>query len=280
MGKESALLASPDLDETQFRRVVDLLYKHAGIALSDGKQALVAARLRTRMRACSLPEFGAYLDFVSSERSGNELRRMIDVLTTNKTSFFREEVHFQFLRETIVPELDQNRRSLRIWSAGCSTGQEAYTIVMVLRETLKQYSTWDFRLLATDLSDRVIEQARQGVYERKALGDVSDQLLRKHFVPIKDSQYDEWQVKPELRKPISYAHLNLMGDWPMSGPFDVIFCRNVMIYFDKPTQEKLVNRFHELLGPGGYLLIGHSESINGLDHPYEYIQPATYRKAQ
>ncbi len=275
---ESSLLASPDLDETQFRRVVDLLYKHAGIALNDGKQALVAARLRKRMRACSLPEFGEYLDFVSAERSGDELRRMIDVLTTNKTSFFREEIHFQFLRETIVPELDQGRRSLRIWSAGCSTGQEAYTIVMVLRETLKQYAAWDFRLLATDLSDRVIDQARQGVYERKALGDVSEELLRRHFVPIKNSQYDEWQVKPELRTPVSFAHLNLMGDWPMSGPFDVIFCRNVMIYFDKPTQEKLINRFHDLLGPGGYLLIGHSESINGLDHAYQYIQPATYRK--
>ncbi|HHN74924.1 MAG TPA: protein-glutamate O-methyltransferase CheR [Acidobacteria bacterium] len=277
----TALETLPDFDTTlspeTYRKIRELVHQRAGIAIPAGKEALVASRLRRRLKACGIATIPEYLDLVARDSTGTELRAMIDVLTTNKTSFFREEAHFRYLAERVLPEARSSRR-LRLWSAGCSTGQEPYTTVICLAETLSDFGSWDIRILATDISDRVLAEAKAGRYPRHSLEGLDDAIVRKYFSSEADGSEPVYVAKPILRKPIRFARLNLMAQWPMKGPFDVIFCRNVMIYFDKPTQERLVNRFHALLRPGGHLLIGHSESLTGLDHPYEYIAPATYQR--
>lgn len=200
---------------------------------------------------------------------------MIDALTTNKTSFFREEKHYQFFRENILPGLCEKR--LRIWSAACSTGEEPYSIAIQLAESLLDFRSWDIRILATDISTNVLERARSAVYPEEVLAPVPPLWRKKYFIP-EEGVESSWKVRPEITKLVSFARLNFLDRFPMRGPFDVIFCRNAMIYFDKKTQETLVNRFYDLLAPGGYLLIGHAESLNGSDHNYKYIQPATYQK--
>ncbi|MDQ7006661.1 MAG: protein-glutamate O-methyltransferase CheR [Acidobacteriota bacterium] len=274
---EAPITLDTKLSPGDYERIRALIHKHAGIAMPDGKEALVASRLRQRLKACGISTIPEYRDFVTRNPESHELRAMIDVLTTNKTSFFREEAHFRYLAEVVVPEAQASRR-LRLWSAGCSTGQEPYTTVICLAESLRDFQQWDIRILATDISDRVLAEAKAGRYPRHTLDGLDESLVRKYFQAEKNQGEWVYVANPILRKPVSFARLNLMARWPMKGPFDAIFCRNVMIYFDKPTQEHLVNRFHDLLRPGGHLLIGHSESLTGLDHPYESIAPATYRR--
>jgi chemotaxis protein methyltransferase CheR len=232
----------------------------------------VRSRVSKRLRERRIPTFSAYFDMVEKE-NGEEMVMLIDLLTTNKTDFFREQAHFDFLLSTVVPAVVSAGTPLRIWSAGCSSGEEPYTLSMVLRESLPP--RYDFRILATDISTRVVASAKKGVYSAQQLGDVSQARRARWFTPTPDGGA---QVQAELRAPISFAHLNLMAKWPMSGPFDVIFCRNVMIYFDKPTVTKLVARFYDLLTPGGHLFIGHSESLTAIEHRYRYVQPAVYAK--
>ena len=263
---------APELSTADFTRVRRIAYERAGLAIPAGKEGLVRSRISKRLRERRIPTFHAYLDAVERE-SGDEMVKLIDLLTTNKTDFFREQAHFDFLTNTILPTVTSQGAPLRIWSAGCSTGEEPYTISMVLREQLP--ARYDCRILATDISTRVVATAKKGVYTQQQLGDVSAARRAKWFTPTPDGGAS---VLPELRTPISFAHLNLMATWPMSGPFDVIFCRNVMIYFDKATVTKLVSRFHELLSPGGHLFIGHSESLTAIEHRYRYVQPAVYAK--
>lgn len=267
------LLSSPELSTAQFRRVAKLTYTVAGINLGTGKEGLVRSRLTKRLRELDLPGFDPYLDLVErgSEAGKRELAQMIDALTTNKTSFFREPAHFEFMRQRMLPELGTGREPIRIWSAGCSTGEEPYTIGMVLRDAAAGGATRDARILATDISPRVVAQARAASYTDVQVADVPPDA-RRWLTPAAG----RWQVSDAVRSLVSFAHLNLMGEWPMQGPFDAIFCRNVMIYFDKPTQARLVDRFHALLRPGGYLFVGHSESLSGLDHRFQYVQPAVY----
>ena len=215
--------------------------------------------------------FGAYFDLVEREESGGELTALIDLLTTNKTDFFREPAHFDFLVEQIIPAYLNAGSPLRIWSAGCSSGEEAYTLAVVLREALPAH--YDFRILATDISTRVVAIAKKGVYHAQQLAGISAERRARWFSTTPDGSA---MVRPELRAAISFAHLNLMAPWPMTGSFDAIFCRNVMIYFNKPTVTTLVRRFHELLSPGGHLFIGHSESLTAIEHEYRYVQPAVY----
>ena len=267
-----SISGAPELSAADFTRVRRIAYERAGLAIPLGKEGLVRSRVSKRLRERRMPTFHAYLDAVEHE-SGDEMVKLIDLLTTNKTDFFREQAHFDFLTNTIVPTVMARGTPLRIWSAGCSTGEEPYTISMVLREQLP--ARYDFRILATDISTRVVAAAKQGVYTAQQLGDVSSARRSKWFTPTPDGGAS---VLPELRTPISFAHLNLMASWAMSGPFDVIFCRNVMIYFDKPTVTKLVSRFYDLLAPGGHLFIGHSESLTAIEHRYRYVQPAVYAK--
>ena len=267
----SVLIADTDLSAEQFREISRTVYEVAGILLPKGKEGLVRARLAKRLRAVGVATYGAYLGRVRDAKSG-ELAEMIDALTTNKTNFFREPAHFEFLRRRVLPTLGAG--PLRFWSAGCSTGEEPYTLGMVLRDALPDLARRDVRILATDISRRVLTQARAGVYAQGPTSDVAPDVLRRHFTRTADG----WEIAPAVRALVAFASLNLMGAWPMRGPFQAIFCRNVMIYFDRPTQQTLVQRYYDLLAPGGYLFVGHSESLSALEHGFSYVQPAVYRR--
>jgi chemotaxis protein methyltransferase CheR len=270
-------LTSPSLDPDHFLRISDLLHRQCGISLLDGKQALVKARLVRRLLHLGLHSFDEYLRYLEADRSGDELRMMVDVLTTNKTSFFREPQHFAFLRGELIPREWRERPNLRIWSAGCSTGEEPYSLAITLREELPDIDRRDARILATDISHRVMHRARDARYDLDALADVPPPILRRHFHRV---QGDDglYQVVEPTRAMVKLARLNLLAPWPMRGPFDAIFCRNVMIYFDQATREQLVERFWKLLRPGGHLFLGAAESLSGVQHSFAYVQPAIFRR--
>lgn len=267
-----------ELRPAHFARIAEMVKHVAGIDLRAGKEGLVRSRLGARLRAVGAAGYDEYLARLEADASGAELVQMLDLLTTNKTSFFREPEHFRLLQDEVLPAFAPRAGGLRIWSAGCSTGEEPYTTAIVLRENLSADAFAAARVLATDLSTRVLTRARQGRYAEELLADVPPQLVSRHFVAAPATGERMVRVADATRAPVSFARLNLMGSWPMRGPFDVIFCRNVMIYFDKATQARLVNRFAELLAPGGWLFVGHSESLTGIQHPLSYVQPAVYRK--
>jgi chemotaxis protein methyltransferase CheR len=271
-------LAVPELTRAQFLRVSSLLHDACGIALRDGKENLVRSRLLRRLRALALESFEEYLTFLQKDLSGRELTTMIDVLTTNQTSFFREPEHFVYLRDVVVPRLRGEGVPIRFWSAGCSSGEEPFSIGIALREALPDLDRRDARILATDISTRILASAREATYEADSMAELSADLRLRYFEPVVVDEETRFRVKESVRRLVSFARLNLQADWPMRGPFDAIFCRNVMIYFDGPTRERLVNRFHGLLRPGGQLFLGSSESLSGFDHPFRYVQPAVYLK--
>lgn len=272
----AASLAEAALTPAQFARITRLLYDHAGIRMREGKEGLVRARLTKRLRRLSLTDFDAYLAYVEQEPSRAEFAEMIDALTTNKTSFLREAAHFDFLRDKVFPSLTG---PVRFWSAGCSSGEEPYTLAMLAQESLRDVMHRDVRILATDISHRVLATAKAGVYTAEQLAAVPATWLSRHWTPTTDdSGREAFQATPRLRQLVHFARLNLMAPWPMKGPFDAIFCRNVMIYFDKPTQQQLIERYWTLLRPGGHLFVGHSESLTGLSHQFRYVMPAVYVK--
>ncbi|MBN1942051.1 MAG: chemotaxis protein CheR [Phycisphaerae bacterium] len=264
--------------EEHFEEISALVHQLAGIHLHEGKKELVKARLAKRTRQLQLQSLDEYIAYVRNDTTGRELILMLDALSTNLTFFFRESKHFDYLRDKMLPRLFQGQKKIRIWSAGCSSGEEPYSIAMLLRETLPSHSFLDVRILATDLSTRVLSTACRGVYDEDAFRDTPAVLVQKYFELVQSRPKRIYRVLPLLRDMIHFARLNLMDAWPMKGPFDVIFCRNVMIYFDKPTQNRLVNRFYDLLADGGALLLGHSESLTGTKHRFRYSQPATYVK--
>lgn len=269
-------MLSLELNEMQFEKISQLMHRSCGINLCHGKEELVKARLTKRLRALRMSNFAQYLRYLEREESGQELTSMIDTLTTNKTSFFREPQHFNYLRQQILPNLKGHR--IRFWSAGCSSGEEPFSIAILLREEMPDVDSRDVRILATDISVRMLEKARKAVYEQEVLRDIPPQLLQKHFTCVQPKPPRIYQVNDNVKTMVRLARLNLMEAWPMKGAFDVIFCRNVMIYFDKPTRQELVNRFWEFLQPGGYLFVGHSESLAALSHKFRYVQPAVYVK--
>jgi chemotaxis protein methyltransferase CheR len=266
-------LTGAPLATSEFNAISALVYRIAGINLQEGKEGLVKTRLARRVQALGL-SFAQYVEHVQSESGRDELVSMIDALTTNKTSFFRESQHFDFLPRSVLPGLAAAGGPLRFWSAGCSSGEEPYTLAMVLHEFDPALARRDLRILATDISHRILERARSGVYEASQLTDLPRSFAGKYLQPT--DRPGSVRVSDGLRQLVSFARLNLMDPWPMKGPFQVIFCRNVMIYFDAPTQERLVRRFHDMLVPGGHLFVGHSESLTSLSHPFRYVQPAVY----
>lgn len=271
----SGMFAECELTPTQFARITGMLYDHSGIRMREGKEGLVRARLAKRLRALNLSDYDAYLSYVEKEPDRTEFAEMIDVLTTNKTSFLRESSHFDFLRDEVFPTLSG---PVRLWSAGCSSGEEPYTLAMLMQETFENAAARDVRVLATDISHRVLATAKAGSYSAEIMADVPAAWLKRYWTRRTDGGRDVYEASAALRKLVHFAKLNLMEKWPMQGPFDAILCRNVMIYFDKGTQQKLVERYHALLKPGGYLFVGHSESLTGLAHRFKYVQPAVYVK--
>ena len=280
-GLECGLGGGFQLTEAQFSKLASLVYSLCGIHLGEGKRELLRARLAKRLRATGCRDVQDYIERLEGDRSGHELVCFLDVITTNKTDFFREPKHFEFLVDEVLPKLDKlcsGGEPQRIWSAACSTGEEPYTLAMVL---LEHRALWERRgagILASDLSTKVLEQAQNGVYAQDRVADIPRPFLTKYFQRGTNRWAGYVRVRPELRKMVQYRRLNLMDNFDFDKPFHVIFCRNVMIYFDKPTQERLVEKFRNCLAPGGYLMVGHSESLTGIRHRLAFTRPAVYRR--
>ena len=261
-----------------FDQIRQMVYEFCGVDL-HGKQMLVGTRLAKKVQQLGFPSFEAYCTEVKRNPSGELFTSMIDTLTTNHTSFFREEAHFTFLRDVILPGLSSTAK-LSIWSSACSTGEEPYTIAFSLIDALGDEAFSRVSILATDISTRVLEQAQRGIYPSSNLQQqLSPTVLRRCLLRGVGQYENHCMVKPEVRAMVNFGQFNLLDDCSSVGPFEVIFCRNVMIYFDRPTQQNVVNKLAARLAPGGYLLIGHSESLNGIEHPLLYVRPATYRKS-
>ncbi len=269
------------LTDSEFRRISTLLYAKSGINLHQGKKELVKARLGKRLRATGCKTFDEYYDLLRDEEGGLELVRMQDALTTNKTSFFREGNHFEFLERVVYPAILSRSRQhvkIRCWSAGCSSGQEPYSLAISLSEYFRGQPYLDAKILATDLSTEILETAEKGVYSASKVDNIPVTLLRRYFRKGFGNHEGLYQVKDNLKKMITFRYHNLMESCRFMEPFDLILCRNVMIYFDKATQQNLVRRFYDYLGKGGYLFVGHAESLSAIEHPFNYIQPTLYRK--
>ena len=251
-----------ELSDDAFRRIQLLLKQRSGIDIGPGKRMLVYGRLARRLRTLQLSNFNEYLEIVE-DVSSEEARHFLNACTTNVTELFREPHHFELLTSRALPEALQrsSERKLRIWSAGCSTGEEPYSIAISLHEA-GLVNGYDVKVLATDIDSDVLAHAERGVYSAEKVGKLKP-AHRRYFQRGVDERKNLARVRSEIKSLIRFRHLNLMGEWPMSGRFDVIFCRNVVIYFDTPTRERLVRRFASLLKPGGYLFMGHSESLTG-----------------
>ncbi len=273
-----------DLTAEEYELFRRLIYEKSGINLGDQKQQLVRARLGKRLRKGNFKSYRAYYDYVAKDKSGNELCALIDAISTNTTHLFREKQHFEFLAQTLRAQLEDHKwraanSGVRIWSAGCSTGDEPYSIAMTVDDVLYARRDVGWKILATDISTEVLDRARAGIYESHRLGTVPANLRQRYFVRVPGQDRRLVQVTPALRAQIAFARFNLMSErFPFRHGFDYIFCRNVMIYFDRPTQERLVARFAAHLRPGGYLLIGHSESLNSIQHSLSYTQPTIYQR--
>lgn len=270
-----------DFEFERFRRIV---HDTARIALNDGKKELLRARLGKILRSRGIASFGEYLSIVESDRTGEELTRLLDEIATNHTYFFREPDHFRIVEETVRSRMDTagragGERKIRAWSAGCSSGEEPYSLAITLLEASGGGAGWDIRLLATDLSTKVLAMAREGIYPSDRVKTVPPRILERHFrIETVGGGEIRYRVSPAVRRLVTFGRLNLLEPYPFQGPFDFIFCRNVMIYFDRETQERLVDGFHRYLPEGGHLFIGHSESLSGIAHPFRYVRPSVYRK--
>ncbi len=266
------------LSQQDFTRLVQFVKKNYGIDLSK-KMQLIMGRLSNTIISLGYTSFTDYIDHIISSKNPADLEVMLNKLTTNYTYFMREEAHFKFFRDTILPYLLSTKKNkvLSIWSAGCSSGEEPYTISMIIKETLgAQAALWDTRVLATDISQNALRAAREAVYDEDSLKNLSPAWKSKYFV--KTSEQGIYSVAPAIKSNVIFQTFNLMDPIHFRLKFDVIFCRNVMIYFDQSTKDALIQRFYDATAPGGYLLIGHSETINKEKTPYKYLMPATYRK--
>lgn len=266
------------LSQQDFTRLVQFVKKNYGIDLSK-KMQLIMGRLSNTIITMGYSSFTEYIDHVTSSKNPADLEVMLNKLTTNYTYFMREETHFNFFRDTILPYLLSTKKNkvLSIWSAGCSSGEEPYTISMLLKESLgAQAALWDTRVLATDISQNALNAAKQAVYDEESLKNLSPSWKSKYFV--KTAEPGIYSVSPAIKSNVIFQTFNLMDPIRFRLKFDVIFCRNVMIYFDQNTKDGLIQRFYDATAPGGYLLIGHSETINKEKTPFKYIMPATYRK--
>lgn len=274
-----------DLSSKDFQRLSEFIYDELGIKMPETKRSMLTGRLGKRLRALALPSFGAYCDFLfSSEGVEQEMVHLINAVTTNKTDFFREPSHFDYLTGQALPELRRcglltAGRKLKLWSAGCSTGEEPYTLAMVLAELQAKSPGFGFDILATDISTRVLEVARRAVYPLERIEPVPSALRGKYLLKNRDRNNPMVRIVPELRSRVSFGRLNFMAEtFGLREPVDIIFCRNVIIYFDKPTQERLMVKFCRHLRTGGYLFLGHSESLHGYDVPLDQVAPTVYRK--
>ncbi len=279
----TALLAPPPapslgdvpLTDEDFGAIAAMVREHSGIVLTSSKRDLVYSRLRRRLRALHLTSFADYRARLVGAAGAEELVRMINAITTNLTGFFREPHHFDYLAQQMIPALPTGWQRLRIWSAGCSSGEEPYTIAMTLRRHLPDVDSKDVRILATDIDTDMVAHGAAGRYAMERAAAIPAEL-RQRFVRRVDGNTVE--MDQALKELIAFKPLNLLGEWPMRGPFDAIFCRNVVIYFDKPTQRVLFDRYAEMLKPDGLLFIGHSESLFRVSERFQHLGRTVHRR--
>lgn len=270
-----------ELSMSDFKQFSDYIYSEFGIKMPEIKRVMLQGRLLKRIRELKMSSYTEYKEyFFSPEGQENELYNFLSVVTTNKTDFFREPVHFDFLKDVVLPEkLKTSKRHINIWSAACSSGEELYTISIVMNEFIEQHPEVSFSLLGTDISSNVLDKAMHGIYQEKAIDNIPLILKKKYFLKSKDRKSPTVRVVPQLQKNISLKYLNLMDVvYDITDMYDVIFCRNVLIYFDRETQEKVINKLCRHLLPGGYLFIGHSESMANMEVPLLNLKPTIFKK--
>ncbi len=266
--------------EDDFRFVVRMAKQLAGIALSEHKRDMVYSRLARRVRKLELNSIREYCELLESDPEGEETGNFVNSITTNLTSFFRESHHFEHLSDVLLELVKRKgQRRVRLWSAGCSAGMEAYTMAMTIHETLGDIKNLDIKILATDIDTNILAFAQAGIYPDKEIEKVPASIREKYFTSrVAARGGKEYEVKDSLKNLVSFKRLNLIDEWPMKGPFDIVFCRNVVIYFDKPTQQKLFTKYANILTKGGYLYIGHSETIRGVSERFKYAEKTIYQK--
>ncbi|MCE1246482.1 MAG: protein-glutamate O-methyltransferase [Firmicutes bacterium] len=275
---------SSAIPQKLFQKFSQFIYDELGIKLNDSKRTMLEARLQKRLRVLGLSSFEEYYTYVfSPEGMREELAHMIDVVTTNKTDFFREPAHFDYMMDNALPALvdgqPYGRKKVRVWSAGCSTGEEPYTLSMVLSEFGETCPGFEFSILATDISTRALQSAVRAVYDEQKVQPVPLALKKKYLLRHRDKHKSIVKIIPELRNTITFRRMNFMDNsYDIDEPMHIIFCRNVIIYFDRPTQERLLNRLVSNLVRGGYLFMGHSETLNGMSVPVNQVYPTIYRK--
>jgi chemotaxis protein methyltransferase CheR len=275
------------LTDREFEAFRALVHTHTGISLSPHKRQLLQARLGRRLRALGLTSFAGYRRHLTErDPTGTELGYFINAITTNKTDFFREAHHFRYLAEQWIPAVKARAartgdRTIRIWSAGCSSGEEPYTIAMTVRDALGLMTGWDVRILASDLDTDVLARAEAGIYSTEQVAPIPPALLARHFLRGRGANAGRVRARPELRALVSFRRINFMdARWPIRSGLDVVFCRNVLIYFDRPTQQRILERFLQLLKPDGLLVLGHSESVHGLLTRVQHLGNTMYRRTE
>lgn len=272
------------LSDEDFKRLSEFIYREYGIKMPPAKKVMLQGRLQKRLRELDITSFREYVDYVFSAQGQDEVIHMMDVVSTNKTDFFREPVHFEFLAQEVVPHFGRAtefRYPLKIWSAGCSSGEEPYTIAIILMECKEKFPALDFHILGTDISTRILQTAIDAIYKENRIEGIPLQILKKYFLRSKDRTNPTVRLIPEIRRKVTYMRLNLMENvYPVPDIYDVIFCRNVLIYFDRPTQERVINKLCTHLKPGGFFFLGHSESVTGMVVPLRQIKPTIFVKIE
>lgn len=267
-----------EISDKEFIKLAGYIKTNFGIHLSDEKRTLVMGRLWNVLNSLNMENFSDYLNYIATDQSGEAARTFINQMTTNHTYFMRESDHFDLFRAKVLPEQVPKikDRDLRVWSAGCSTGEEAYTLAILINEFFGNARLgWDTKLLATDISEKVLVEAKKGIYSREEVALLPERWKHNYFHPHGMNQYE---VKPKIKNEVVFRRFNLMDPFPFKKKFHVIFCRNVMIYFDASTRMQLIHKFYDSLVPGGYLFIGHSETIQRDHTKFKYVMPAVYRK--
>jgi len=277
---EDSIIKTYELPDDIFKYISQLVYKECGINLHDGKKELVKSRLSRRLRKLNLNSFDEYIKFLAKPDNQHELINLLNTVSTNLTSFFREKKHFEFLESYGVKQILETKyqKQLRCWSAGCSTGEEPYTISIVLDQLKHLYPDMDYSILATDISTDVLSKATSGIYEISKTNNLDYSILKTYFKKGVGEREGFVRVIKSIRNKIKFMRFNLIEPYSFGIKFDIIFCRNVMIYFEKPIQSIIVNKFYDTLNPGGFLFVGHSESLMNINHKFRYIAPTIYQK--
>ena len=282
MGAALKVQASDDrLSNRNFEALARYIYDYSGIKMPSSKMTMLEGRLRRRLRATGISSFNDYCDYLfKHDGIETESIYLIDAVTTNKTDFFREPKHFEYMEQVALPELvSAGHKRIRLWSSACSTGAEPYTMAMIMQEFVDGQSGIDYRILATDLSTEVLQAARRGVYARDMIVPVGSEMRRKYVMMARDTTRSDVRIHPRLRSMVGFARLNLMDKaYKVGDPMHLIFCRHVLIYFDKPTQAKVLSRLCDCLLPGGYLFVGHSETVTGISLPVRQVANTVFKK--